>query len=253
MIYLHDVWVNWFEGEENSYNICHYHEWRKNDHIQLLEQIPLLYISFELYEYMTNDLQEIPYKLLESIYRRAYLRKRQTKEVIEFAAVITDGRDIMAFDTIGYEIPVRKSRLIPRQEKQVFRTIKRLQQQTFQFQLENYEKTYHLLSMEPKLIIGLTRRERNLKQVLMMALDQLRAVSHLEELRYWLTEWDPKRYETIRSMDAQQVWQTLYDGIKVGWTKNHLDFGEKLVRSYPFLQEIWRVELLSQEEKPSVK
>ena len=24
MLYLHDVWVNWFEGEENGYNVCHF-------------------------------------------------------------------------------------------------------------------------------------------------------------------------------------------------------------------------------------
>ncbi|WP_412055900.1 hypothetical protein, partial [Bacillus haynesii] len=23
MLFLHDVWVNWFEGEENGYNVCH--------------------------------------------------------------------------------------------------------------------------------------------------------------------------------------------------------------------------------------
>ncbi|HEX6923002.1 MAG TPA: DUF3603 domain-containing protein, partial [Bacillales bacterium] len=31
MQYLGDVWVNWFEGEENGYNVCDFHEWRKDD------------------------------------------------------------------------------------------------------------------------------------------------------------------------------------------------------------------------------
>src|SRR5699024_11394446 len=100
-------------------------------------------------------------------------RKRQTKEVIDFAAVITDGHEIMAFDTLGYEIPVRKSRLIPRQEQRVLQMLSRMRQQSFQFQPDKETKQYHLLSMEPALVIGLTRRERMLKHVLMMALDQL--------------------------------------------------------------------------------
>jgi len=253
MIFLHDVWVNWFEGEENSYNVCHYFEWRKSDNIQLLEQIPLLYITSELYEYITDDLHEVPHKLLERIYRRAYQRIRQAKEVIDFAAVITDGRDIMAFDTLGYEIPVRKSRLIPRQEQRVMQMISRMKQHSFQFRPKASEKQYHLLSMEPALVIGLTRRERMLKQVLMMALDQLRAVNQIDELRYWLTEWDPKSYEAIKAMDAEQVWQKLYDGIKLSWSKHHYDFGEKLVRNYTFLYDMWSVEMQSNEEKPSLK
>lgn len=253
MIYLHDVWVNWFEGEEHSYNVCHYFEWRKNDNIQLLEQIPLLYITSDLYEYITNDLLEVPHQLLQKIYRRAYQRIRQTKEVIDFAAVITDGKDIMAFDTLGYEIPVRKSRLIPRQERRVFRMLTRMRQHSFQFNLKNYKKQYSLLSMKPKLVIGLTRRERMLKQVLMMALDQLRAVNHLEELRYWLTEWDPKSYEAIKTMDAKQVWQTLYDGVKESWSQYHYEFGEKLIRNYTFLYDMWTAEIESSEEKPSLK
>jgi hypothetical protein len=34
MLFLHDVWVNWFEGEENGYNVCHFHEWRKDDSVE---------------------------------------------------------------------------------------------------------------------------------------------------------------------------------------------------------------------------
>ena len=46
MLYLHDVWVNWFEGEENGYNVCHFHEWRRGeDVIELLDQVPLLLIE----------------------------------------------------------------------------------------------------------------------------------------------------------------------------------------------------------------
>ncbi|MCT4572190.1 DUF3603 domain-containing protein, partial [Bacillus thuringiensis] len=48
MLYLHDVWVNWFEGEENGYNVCHFYEWRKDDTIELLDQVPLLKVDATL-------------------------------------------------------------------------------------------------------------------------------------------------------------------------------------------------------------
>lgn len=129
--------------------------------------------------------------MMNKIYKRAYMRKGQERSPLEYAAVLTDGKDIIAIDTIGYQIPVRKSRLIPRQEQLVFDMIKTTKPETFNFDGRQVEKEYHILSMEPELIHGLTRKERNLKQVLMIALDQLRTANNLEELRYWLTEWDP--------------------------------------------------------------
>lgn len=253
MIYLHDVWVNWFEGEENSYNICYYHEWRKSDPIKLIDQMPLLYIGSQLYHYIANDLHELPEKLLDRIYQKSFRRERHIRKPIDFAAVITDGKDMMAFDTIGYELPIRKSRLIPRQEQIVFQTTKRMKRQSFSLPVEHYKKQYHLLSLRPSLVLGLTRRERNLKRILMMGLDQLRAMGHPEALRYWLTEWDPKRYERHKSKTKEELWKALYDGTKYSWSRKHVKFGEKLIRGYPFLQQLWDVELQKSEEKPSFK
>ena len=75
MMYLHDVWVNWFEGEENGYNVCYFHEWRKDDSVELLDQVPLLKIDPVLYSYIENDLSELPQQLLEDIYQKAFYEK----------------------------------------------------------------------------------------------------------------------------------------------------------------------------------
>ena len=75
MLYLHDVWVNWFEGEENGYNVCHFYEWRKDDTIELLDQVPLLKVDSTLYHYIENELLELPQKLLEDVHHKAYIRK----------------------------------------------------------------------------------------------------------------------------------------------------------------------------------
>ncbi|SFA82413.1 Protein of unknown function [Lentibacillus halodurans] len=242
MLYLHDVWVNWFEGEENGYSVCYFHEWRKNDGIELLDQVPLLYITEDLYEYIENDMHDLPEEMMDQIYKRAYMRKGQERNSLECAAVVTDGNDIVAFDTIGYQIPVRKSRLIPRQEQLVFDMIKTTKPESFHFNGNNVKKEYHMLSMEPKLVYGLTRRERQLKQLLMIALDQLKTVDNLEELRYWLTEWDPKQYPYLRYMDKETVWDTLYEGVKYGWSKSHEDLCGKLIKGQPFLEKMWELE-----------
>ncbi|WP_188455321.1 YjbA family protein [Virgibacillus oceani] len=242
MLYLHDVWVNWFEGEENGYNVCFFHEWRKDDGIELLDQVPLLYINKGLYNYIENDMHDLPKPMLDAIYKRAYVRKGQERTVLDYACVVTDGTDIIAIDTIGYQIPIRKSRLIPRQEQLVFDMIDGTKPQSFKFDESMMKKEYHMLSMPPDLVFGLTRRERQLKQLLMMALDQLHTTNNLEELRYWLTEWNPKEYPYIRYMDEEKVWQALYHGVKNGWSKAHEDLCGKLIKGQPFLEKMWELE-----------
>lgn len=242
MLYLHDVWVNWFEGEENAYNVCYFHEWRKEDKIELLDQVPLLYITEDLYNYIENDMHDLPKNLLETIYKRAYMRKGQEREVIEYASIVTDGNEMIVFDTIGYSIPIRKSRLIPRQEQMVYEMIKNMKPKSFFFNQEQYTKEYHILSMSPDLVHGLTRRERQLKQLLMMALDQLRTTNNIGELRYWLTEWDPKKYASIRYMNEDEAWSALYHGMKKGWSAAHEDLCAKLIKGQPFLEKIWKIE-----------
>ncbi|UJL47621.1 YjbA family protein [Virgibacillus sp. NKC19-16] len=242
MLYLHDVWVNWFEGEENGYSVCYFHEWRKDDKIELLDQVPLLYITDDLYNYIENDMNELPLAMLDMIYKRAYSRKGQERSVLEYACIVTDGNEILALDTIGYQIPIRKSRLIPRQEQLVFDMIENKKPQSFKFDNTIYEKEYHMLSMPPELVFGLTRRERQLKQLLMMGLDQLRTTNNLKELRYWLTEWDPKNYPFIRFMNEDKVWDALYNGVKQGWSTSHEELCAKLIKGQPFLEKMLEAE-----------
>ena len=40
MLYLHDVWVNWFEGEENGYNVATFMNGERMTVWNLLDQVP---------------------------------------------------------------------------------------------------------------------------------------------------------------------------------------------------------------------
>ncbi len=242
MLYLHDVWVNWFEGEENGYGISYFHEWRKTDQIEILDQAPLLYINKELYHYIENDMNELPREMLDMIYKRAYIRKDQKRTALDYAFIATDGNDMLAVDTIGYQIPLRKSRLMPRQEQLVYQLIKGKKRNDFKLPFTVLEKEHSLLSLAPQYMIGLTRSERQLKQILMIALDQLKTANHLEEMRYWLTEWNPKKYPHLYKMNENEVWQALYDGVKQGWTTSHEELTVKLIKDQPFLEKMWELE-----------
>src|SRR5690625_7657505 len=104
-----------------------------------------------------------------------------------------------------------------------------------------YKKEYHILSMSPKYVHGLTRRERQLIQLLMMSLDQLKTANNLEELRYWLTEWDPKKYESIRGLIEVEVGNRLYNGVKIDGIDANEDCCSKFIKVHHFLEKLWKM------------
>lgn len=242
MQYLHDVWVNWFEGEENGYNVCGFHEWRKHDGIEILDQVPVIYVNHTLFDLIENDLADLPKQMLDYIKNRAYLRKNQERIPLEYATIVTDSKAVLVLDTMGYNIPIRKSRLIPRQERLVYEMIDKETKPTFTIDRKKSEKSHHILSLPPKEMVGLTRRERQLKQLLMMALDQLERTNNKEELQYWLTEWAPQRYQAIRNMNEDTAWHTLYQELVSGWSIGHEVFCKKIIKGQPFFEKIWELE-----------
>lgn len=242
MLYLHDVWVNWFEGEENGYNVCHFHEWRKDDGVELLDQVPLLKIDPILFNYIENDLSELPQQLLDDIYQKAYLRKNHERIQLEYCFVVSDGTGILAVDTIGYNIPIRKSRLIPRQEQLAYEMLENQEANSYSFNDQTALKDFHILSPSPELMMGLTRKERQLKQLLFMALDQLHSSKNDAEVRYWYTEWSPERYSQIQSMGFEEAWYELYEESKYGWSGKHEQFCENLIKGQPFFEKLWEME-----------
>lgn len=243
MLYLHDVWVNWFEGEENGYNICHFHEWRKDDSVELLDQVPLLKVPSTLFHYIENDLSELPQQLLHDVYQKAYIRKNHERIQLEYCFVVTDGNGILAIDTMGYHIPIRKSRIIPRQEQLVYEMIENQEATTYEFsEGPQDQKEYHILSPAPVTMTGLTRKERQLKQLLFMALDQLHSSNNASQVRYWYTEWNPKNYSEVQRMDFEDVWQKLYDETTSGWSRKHITLCENLIKGQPFFEKLWEME-----------
>lgn len=241
MQFLNDVWVNWFEGEENGYNVSSFHEWRKDDFIEVIDQMPVIKLETKALLYIENELLDLPEKLLEEVYKKAYVRNNAKRVQIEYCFIATDGEIVIAVNTLGYKIPIRKSRLIPRQEKAVIELAKNMK--TKRYPLTYHEqKEYHILSPSPASMVGLTRKERQLKQLLFMALDHLKSTGNVAEVRYWLTEWKPAQYIQYQLMDFDEAWTYLYQEIEKGWTKKHYALCEKLIKGHSFFEKLWELE-----------
>ncbi|MBB5174833.1 DUF3603 family protein [Texcoconibacillus texcoconensis] len=239
---IKDVWVNWFEGEENGYNVCEFFEWRKSDRIEMLDKVVVLKVEPSLFSIIENSLQPLPQALLADVYEQSYMRKNTQRLPLEYCFIATDGERTLTVDTLGYVTPIRKSRLVPKQEEQVIEMAGHLETRKYNLSDEKKSREYHMLSPHPSLMYGLNRKERQLKQILFMALDQLHTEASLAEVRYWLTEWAPHHYEKIQAMTFEQAWNVLYDSIATGWSEKHEEFCEAIIKGQPFFEKLWELQ-----------
>ncbi|UCZ51961.1 YjbA family protein [Bacillus shivajii] len=242
MLHMRDVWVNWFEGEENGYNVCEFFEWRKEDKIELVDQIAVIKISEALFDYIENTLLELPEELLADVYKQSYVRRKSERVEMEYCFLATDGVRTIIVDTIGYHTPIRKSRMVPRQEEQLFQLISSEPVREYYMDYLDCEKQYHILSPDPLLMKGLVRKERQLKQLLFMALDQLYKEASTAEIRYWYTEWAADKYLEIQQMSFEEAWNELYDEIREGWSKKHEEYCLTMIKGQPFFEKLWEIQ-----------
>lgn len=242
MVHIRDVWINWFEGEENGYNVCDFYEWRSDDRIEVLDQVVVVKVTKALFDYIENNISDLPENLLADVYQKSYLRKNMSRIQLDYCFIATDGNRIIAIDTIGYKTPIRKSRLTPRQEQIVYDLLSNEEFEVYDIEGELPKKEYHILSPSPEMMKGLTRRERQLKQLLLMALDQLYTTGNAAEIRYWYTEWAPDKYMAIQGMDGDEAWNGLYNEVKDGWSRQHYQLCESMIKGQPFFEKLWELE-----------
>src|SRR5699024_12601281 len=99
----------------------------------------------------------------QSIYKKSYVRKGYGRRVMKYACIVTDGKDVIAFDTLGYDKPLRKSRLIPRQESQIYKIYTKLKRRNDPLPNSKGAKEQGgIWSCEEKYIYGSTSRDMTL-------------------------------------------------------------------------------------------
>lgn len=90
-------------------------------------------------------------------------------------------------------------------------------------------------------MIGLTRKEREQKKLLFMALDKLFRSESTAEVRYWYTEWNPGKYKEIQKMNFYQAWRNLFLEVQKGWGKKHIHLCEKLIKGEEYFEHLSRI------------
>src|SRR5699024_1226159 len=116
--------------------------------------------------------------------------------------------------------PTKKSRLIPKQAKQVYEMCDKAKRKKFPI-LENEQRDYSPSDsyIHKDYMVGLTRRERDYKKILLVALEPLKYSNNIDELLYWLSEWENEScHMESRESSIKELYQYLYDRVTVGWS-----------------------------------
>ena len=237
---MRDLWVNWFEGEENGYNVCEFHEWRKDDYIELLDQAPLIKLSKDVFDKIENELLDIPQEILNEVEDKAFIRKNNKRNKLKYGFIAVNKNRVIVVNTYGYNIPMRKSRLIPRQHELALEYAATLEE--MEIHTEPFKKTYNHLSPDPKLMYGLTRKERELKKVLLMAMDELELEKNVSKLRYLYSEWNWKGYNEVKELDFDTLLNKFINEIEIGWTQKHKELTKIVSKGQPLFEKIYELE-----------
>ncbi|KON87425.1 hypothetical protein AF332_11705 [Sporosarcina globispora] len=242
MKYMHDVWVNFFEREENGYNVCEFHEWKKDDSVELMDQIPLLRVDSELYNYLLNSLQQIPQEILNLVRNKSYLRKNHERVRVEYGFIITDGFDVLAIETEGYDFPLKKSKLIPRQSRLALELAEVNDSVIKMPDSLSVNKEYNLLSPDPATMQGLTRKERSLKQLLFIGLCDLKESRNLDKLRYVYSEFNINNYSNVKEFDFDELFNALMEEVSDGWSESHNEFCKLITYGQIHLEKLYEIQ-----------
>lgn len=230
MLYVYDVWVNWTEVEECEFKIPHFHEWRKSDVVEIMDQIPLIVTTEKVYEYITNGLNSLPHELLDLVFYKAHKRYNNRKKALEYAFIVSDGVRAMAINTQGFDFPYCKSRLIPRQERLVLDLVNKEDMYNYEIDEKRLENKEIEDLKNPKYYIGLSRKERDMKDILFLFLSNLEKSDDKHEILYWLSEWDVEIYKKSLDLEKEEIIK-LFEDVRVGWTGKHEELCKRIAES----------------------
>lgn len=242
MKYIYDIWVNWCEGESSRHHVWYFHEWRKQDHIELLEQAPVIKVPSLLFQQIEQGMNELPKKLLKNIYQKASVRKKNRKHILSHCTVLVTENESLVIDTIGYTIPLRKSHLTPRHEKLVISIAKLLEIPPYLHDVKLLHQEEEQLFPPECAYIGLTRKEKQQKRILFSALEMIKQTNNIMELRYWYTECFPNNYEQSLKLDFQTMWTDICQLFLHSWTNKHYEISVAIIKKNSYLRQQWQIE-----------
>lgn len=206
--FINNVTVNWFRDVLTGLNVSRYSEWRSEDLFEFIPDLVFLRVSKDVMDLFEDSVFRLPVSILRSTYGKSTLRELSVVDTIGKRSVfgVTDGTRVMVVDTDGTEYTVYKSRVSYELEDIILSESGNWKEFVVG-KIDAGSVTREPYGLE--WYMGLTRLERSLKDVFLYELEGLRDSGTLEELMFYVTEFNPGGYSKYCGFNREELWSEL--------------------------------------------
>ncbi|HLR65294.1 MAG TPA: DUF3603 family protein [Pseudogracilibacillus sp.] len=238
-MYMYDVQVNWKIVNKRE-GVLEYYEWEAEDDIETVAQMPVIFVRDDVFQYMYERTDDVPKKLLKLIRNETVLMKYDHEFIYKYACILSNKKDVFAFHWNDTYQEMKKSKLSFKQERFVLTYGDRAKIEPIFPPLFTYRK-----KRKPNaFLLGLTRREKTMRQMLLQMVGYITRKNDRYELIYWLKELhydqfahcaDRLTMEQLKHYLRQTVakdWRQEYEGLLFAMTSLYPHYEKKLSNSF---------------------
>lgn len=211
---LEDVWVNLVDVEEVGAGLRYFHEWGADEAV-LMDRLCLYEVSSEFVRLVSEKRVILSEGLLREVYQQSYERKGRGRKRHDYTFLLCDGVRAFVVEANGEGIIERKSDLMPRQ---LFSVLEEVSGGTL------VELPEVIGEYEVGLCLGMTRRELEVKKLILGALDRELEGAGRSKLLYYCTELVPSSYKKSKDLDESSLKKKIYDEFYGEWSTGHDEF-----------------------------
>ena len=201
MNYYYDVILNWSENEGYEF-----YEWNDTDYLELVKKIPLIKIKHkDFLNVLTNKIR-ITSDLLKEIKDKTLLSSKKVISKIEYALLITDGKNVLALEFNKEGVELNRSKLLIEDELGILAIAYNLKEVIFIYEMLNPLKK----SLE-------LRQEEEAKHLIFLEINNLYQNKDISKLKYLYYE-----YKQEEESNIELIYKNIINDLEVNFNKELL-------------------------------
>lgn len=211
MNYYYDIILNW--NEEEIYN---FFEWNDTDSLELIKRIPLIKVKHKTFLDFIDSKVKVETSFLDSIYNKTLISSKKEMKKLEYAALFTDGKSVIAIEFNKEGISLNYSVLLIDDELNTLESL---------YNIKETEISYEILTKLKR--NKELRQVRDAKRLIALEVSNLYQNKEIAKLKYLFYE-----YKKEKSDDIKIIYETLMNDLKKNLSKEILNLYDIIKLSY---------------------
>ena len=211
MNYYYDIILNWSENQEYEF-----YEWNDTDYLELIKKIPLMKIKHKDFVNVLTNKIKVSEDFLKEIKDKTLLNTKKVINKIEYACLITDGKNVLALEFNKEGLVISRSKLLVDDELGILE---------FAYNLKEIIFIYEIIS--PLEYNFYLRQEREAKHLILLEINNLYQNKDKAKLKYLYYEY---KEETLD--DINLIYHNIIDDLDKDFNKDLLKLYYVIKLSY---------------------